>query len=312
MQCVEKLKLSLKKRSSRAKAVGLLGSPFDGQRVNFLRKSMCFFAVCVLAVGCASKASEPQHVALPPGTPVPLVLARQINAGDTPEGSFVPLLVAEDLLANGKVAVPKGTLATGKVTWSRSEGTLSGLMNQPARLEVHIESLKTDSGEVQLATELSDPKKPYAFTRDNTGVPASNDARVEELLKDELNRKLAEKLGELFEGRSPDVSAPESQEALKRIASEMGLTDTNKLLTEGRSNVGTIAGTIERLQRGDLSGIAKGDLSLSLASVMELANLVGGFGDRLSRSLKGRTIRAYPGTRVRAYVAPKLTGPPTS
>jgi hypothetical protein len=268
-----------------------------------LRRGMSLFAACLVAVGCSTQAPQPTQATIPPGTPVQLVLAKQINAGDAEEGTFVPFLVAEDVQVGGKVLIPKGTLATGKVTWSRSEGTLSGLINQPARLEVQIESLKLDSAEVPLAVELNDPKKPYSFTRENTGSPSVDDAKVEQLLKDELNRKLAEKLGQLFDGKSPDMSTPESQAALQKIAGEMGLTDTNKLLSEGKSNLGTIAGTIERLQRGDLSGIAKGDLSLSLGAVMELANLVGGLGDRISRTIKGRTIRAYPGTKVRAYVA---------
>lgn len=261
----------------------------------------------LLVVGCA-KTPEIPNIPPPPvtvskGTQVHLILAKQLNAGDAQPGEFVPFLVAEDVIVDGQIAIPKGTLAEGEVTWSRSEGSLSGLMNQPARLEVKIKSLKLDSGELTLAIDSEDLGKAYAFNRDNTGKPAADETKVDELLKDELNRQLAEKLTELFDGKTPDLTSPDSKLALDKIAGEMCLNDTRKLLDQGQANVGQLASTIERLQKGDLSGVAKGDLSLSLGAVMELANLVGGLGDKVSRTLKGRTIRAYPGTRIEAMVA---------
>lgn len=261
----------------------------------------------LLIAGCA-KTPEVPNIPAPPvtvtqGTQVHLILAKQLNAGDARPGEFVPFLVAEDVIVNGQIAIPKGTIAEGEVTWSRSEGSLSGLMNQPARLEVKIKQLKLESGELALAVDGEDLGKAYAFTRENTGKPEADEAKVEDLLKDELNRQLAEKLTELFDGKSPDLSTPDAQVALDKLAGEMGLNDTRRLLEGGKQNVGQIASTIERLQKGDLSGIAKGDMSLSLGAVMELANLVGGLGDKVARTLKGRTIRAYPGTRIEAIVA---------
>jgi hypothetical protein len=268
----------------------------------------------VFVLGCAKPEAvvTAAPITVSKGTAIPLMLAKQLNAGEAKEGDYVPLLVAENVIVNGSTVIPKGTLAEGEVTWSRSEGSLSGLMNQPARLEVRIKGLKLDSGSVALCALQEEPDKPYAFTRENTGKPVTDEAKVEELLKDELNRQLAEKLADLFDGKTPDMSTPDAQAALQKIAGEMGLNDTSKLLAQGQSNVGQIAGTIERLQRGDISGIAKGDLSLSLGAVMELANLAGGLGDKLSRSLKGRTIRAYPGTRLEVFVASDATVHPTT
>lgn len=268
----------------------------------WLPRKVILFAAALVVASCSTRAPEPVIVSVPQGTAVPLILARQISAGDIAEDAFVPFLVSEDVVVDGKVVIPKGSPASGTVTWSRSEGTLSGLVNQPARLEVRLDFVRLPSGQTPIASDPTEPKKPFAFTRENTGIPSANSAKVEELLKDEANRKLAEKLGELFEGKTPDLSTPEAQATLQKIATDMGLSDTTKLLSDGKSNAGQIAGTIERLQRGDLSGLVKGDLSLSLGSVIELANLVGGFGDRISRSLKGRTIRAYPGTKVTAYL----------
>lgn len=269
-----------------------------------------FLLLVGLLGGCA-KSPEIATVPAPPivvpkGTHIPLVLAKQLNAGEARPGEFVPLLVAEDVMVDGRVAIPKGTLAEGEVTWSRSEGSLSGLMNQPARLEVKIKALKLEKGDAPLAVDADDPGEAHAFTRENTGKPAANEAKVDELLQDELNRQLAEKLTELFDGKSPDLTTPDAKMALDRIAGQMGLTDTKRMLDGGETNVGQLAATIQRLQKGDLSGVAKGDLTLSLGAVMELANLVGGLGDKVSRTLKGRTIRAYPGTKIEALTAEEI------
>lgn len=265
----------------------------------------------LIIAGCAKTPEVPDVPVAPvtvnKGTRVPLLLAKQLNAGEADSGDYVPFLVAEDVVSEGRIVIPKGTLVEGEVTWSRSEGTLSGFMNQPARLEVKIKSLQIGEKSVALATSEEDPEKAFAFTRDNTGRPSTDDTKVDEVLKDELNRQLAEKLTELFDGKSPDLSTPDSKLALQKIAGEMGLNDTKRLLNGGQDRVSQLATTIERLQKGDLQGVASGDLSLSLNSVMELANLVGGLGDKLSRTLKGRTIRAYPGTRIEVVIAEPFT-----
>ncbi|HJP84224.1 MAG TPA: hypothetical protein VJ835_12050 [Fimbriimonadaceae bacterium] len=278
-----------------------------GAVIIIVMRYMSFLACAALLVGCATQSAPPeQAIHLEKGTKVNLILAKQLNAGEANEGEYVPFLVSEDVMSGGKVAIPKGSVVAGNVTWSRSEGTLSGLVNKPARLEVQIEKLNLGNRNIKMAADLEHPEEPYEFNRENTGKPTADDAKVDELLKDELNRRFAEKLDELFQGKSPELSGTEAQDTLKKIAGEMGMTDTTRLLDQGKSDVTAIGSTIERLQRGDLSGLATGDLSLSLGAVMELANLVGRLGDRFSRALKGRTIRAYPGTKVEAYVAESI------
>ena len=269
-----------------------------------MRRMVSLCAIAVVA-GCAVQdpAKQVKPLTIPKSTKVELVLAKHLSAGEAKEGDFVPFIVSRDVIVDGRVAIPKGALAEGKVSWSRSEGSLSGLVNEPARLEVKFDSLKLGAKSAQLVADLEDPAKAYAFTRENTGTPDSNDEKLDELLKTEANRRLAEKFDELFAGKSPDLSGTEAEEALRTIAGELGMTETQRIISNGKSNAGQIANTIERLQRGDISSIARGDLTLSLNAVMELANLVGGLGSRLSRALKGRTIHAYPGTVVEAYLA---------
>jgi hypothetical protein len=276
-------------------------------------RMFALLALVALVYGC----SKVEQVPVPPltvtkGTKIPLLLAMQLNAGEVKEGQVVPLLVAEDVMVGGRVAIRRATIVEGEVTWSRSEGTLSGLINQPARLEVKLKNLRLASGTAPLVISIEEPEKPCAFTRENTGKPAVDELKVEGLLKEEANRKVAEKLAELFDGKSADLSSEDAKAALDKIAGEMGMNDTKQLLVGGQAHVNKITSTIERLQRGDFSGLTKGDLSLSLGAVMELANLVGGLGDRVSRTLKGRTIRAYPGTRIEAFIGSDLTIPPAS
>ena len=274
-----------------------------------MRSLLAALVLIGAVVGCNSPApeipaAEPKVLMLEQGTPVDLILAKQINAGSTNEGESVPMLVSEDVKdAQGNTLIPKGAIATGVVTTPRSEGPLSGLMNRPARLEVELTGFDAPDGtHIDVNTDEERKETIYKFTRENTGKPSADENKIDDLLKDEMNRQVAEKLSAAFEGQSPDLSTPEAKEALNKFANELGLNDTKKLIDSGKADYGQLANTIQRLQKGDYSGLTKGDLSLNLNSVMELANLAGGLGSRLSRSLKGRTIHAYPGTPLRVYV----------
>jgi len=271
-------------------------------------KSLLGSIVFVIALcGCKPPATliapETTLKALPRGQSIPLVLATNLNAGEAKEGQEVALLVAEDVKVDGQIVIPKGTPAKGEVSWSRSEGTLSGMMGQPARLEVKIKELELSQESLQLATDENEPSKPYSFTRSNTGNSVTPHLGVDHLLKEEATRQVLEKLDKAFNGESVDLNSDEGKKALIEIARQSGLSDTQKLLDSGKGDIGQLQDVISRLQRGDVSGLAKGDLSLSLNSVLELANLVGGLGDRLSRTLKGRTIHASAGTPVTAFAA---------
>jgi len=278
-----------------------------------MRNIVLAIGFAALLVGCSSPAPEVTTIAkkveVAKGTTVDLVLAKQIDAGSTREGDYVPFLVANDVRdGEGNLILAKGSVVKAEVQSSRGEGSLSGLMNRPARLDVILKEVQAvDGTPVVLVADNDKPDDPYRFTRENTGKPGVDSAKVDDLLKDETNRQLAEKLSAAFNGQTPDLFTPEAKEAMSKFASELGLNDTKKLLEKGQGDCEKISGAIERLQHGDLSGLTKGDLSLTLGSVVELANLAGGLGDRVSRSLKGRTIRAYPGTAVRAFIKDTYT-----
>ena len=60
-------------------------------------------------------AKEPANVTLQRGTEVELVLLHHINAQHTPVGSTVYLGVAEDVVADGQVVIPRGRFVEGTV-----------------------------------------------------------------------------------------------------------------------------------------------------------------------------------------------------
>lgn len=74
----------------------------------------------LLVLGCAQPASEPapgpseSALKLEEGTPIPVVTLAFLNM-DAPAGTEVPMMVAEDVALDGKVAIRAGTLIVGSV-----------------------------------------------------------------------------------------------------------------------------------------------------------------------------------------------------
>src|SRR5947207_1572172 len=90
----------------------------------------------ILLCGCSSpkpEAPPPEVSVLQAGTAVPTVLMQQLESGGTPKDTEVHLMVSEDVKdLQGRVLIPKGAAAKGRVTWSRAEGSLGALTNTPA------------------------------------------------------------------------------------------------------------------------------------------------------------------------------------
>jgi hypothetical protein len=106
------------------------------------------------------------------GTPIRLILADDLTSGGAKEGSTVRFVLNTDL---GRDELPKmGELVTGTVTWSRSEGTLGGLTNRPARLKVKIDSL----GPYSLSASREEAQEDFEFNRENTGLPSDRGVEV--------------------------------------------------------------------------------------------------------------------------------------
>jgi hypothetical protein len=211
-------------------------------------------------------------------------------------------MVSEDVKdAKGRVLVPKGSAITGKVTWSRSEGTLGSLLNQPARLKVKIENVKAADGTVvKLSAEKGKPEE-VELNRENTGrVVASQ--QLEKVAEDKANEAALEAIRDLFEkGEVAKLDSPETRQKLTAIAQQMGMTTTSKVMQENQ--VDKVTDLVQQIRRGtSLANLATGGSASLVDAAIELAGVAGQIGDRLGRIVGGRNIRAYVGTPVEVYV----------
>jgi len=238
------------------------------------------------------------------GASVPLILMRELEAGKVKEGEEVLFIVAQDVKAqDGGIAIAKGAAVKGVVAQSRGENMLSGITNRPARLAVKFEEVKAVDGTVipLSATLEGGDEAMHSFTRANTGkqdvveklTKLSADADVKATL-DQIKDSFAE-------GKAPDFSDPKTKEALAKISKELDLKALGKAIAEDRA--GEVADALKSTRDVGSAARALTGGSLTLAAVLELADVMGNVGSKFSRVLGGRSIRAYPGTEATAYVA---------
>lgn len=269
-----------------------------------------FTAFVMLVAGCASESAAPKtatrNVRLEKGTEVRLILLRQISAGSTREGTVVPFMVADDVTdSRGDVLIEKGTIAEGEVAWSRSEGTLSGLLNEPARLTVRLKRTRGAGGEtIELVADQQRPEEAYAFNRDNTGL---DEARISstamvQLSDSEIARKLDAAINQFFETGevSPLNLDVEARDWLRRLGRENGMVALDESLEKGGSDLEKV---MRHVRDGSITKLAGSELMLAVSAVQELGRLANSIESGLTSKLKGRTIKAYVGTRVNAFVA---------
>lgn len=249
--------------------------------------------------------AKPQTLAQ--GASVKLVLMRQLEAGKEKEGDEVLFLVAEDVKAqNGGIAIAKGATVKGTITQSRGENMLSGITNRPARLAVKLGDVQTVDGQtVDVSADIEGAADAeHSFTRANTGKQDVVE-KLEKLSDDpDVKATLAQIQDSFAEGKAPDFSDPKTKEALSKISKELDLKALGKAIAEDRA--GELADVMKSTSNvGDAAKLLTSG-SVTLGAVLELADVVGNVGGKLSRVLGGRTIRAYPGTEVVAFVSKKV------
>jgi len=244
------------------------------------------------------------------GTEVPLILLRPIEAGGSREGLLVPFMVSADVTDEaGHVLIPKGTVAEGEVTWSRSEGTLSGLMNQPARLAVRFNRTRGAGGEsVHLCAEIDKPDEAFQFTRENTGLAARFDGPT---LDEALSETVAKSLSEFFASGDPSrlEAETEARKWLIEATKAPGLESARAFLDPDapeRAQADDLKRVVKHLQDGTITKLAAPELMLAANALSELGRLASSVDRSLSAKLKGRTIKAYAGTPVTARVADEV------
>lgn len=241
------------------------------------------------------------------GQSVPLILMRQLEAGKDKEGDEVLFIVAQDVKTkDGGIAIAKGAAVKGTIKQSRGENMMSGLTNRPARLAIVFDEVKSVDGQiVDLSADIQATKDAqYSFTRANTGKQDVV-AKLEKLSADEDVKTTLQEIQDAFaDGKAPNFEDPKAKEALNKISKEFDLKALGQAIAEDR--VGEISAVMRSTKDVSSAAQALTSGSLTVAAVLELANVVGDVGGKLSRVLGGRTIRAYPGTEVTAYIARKV------
>jgi hypothetical protein len=286
------------------------GRNFAGPPNKTMRYQSAFATLAMLSFvgGCNTVVPEAKmrNLTVAEGTPVKLILLQELHSGREEEGAEVPLMVAENVVApDGTVVIQKGTLAKGTVSWSRSEGTVSRFVGQPARLSITLEeTLAVDETTVPLraAKDATAEDQRYHFTVKNTGH-VDLGRRMEQIWEKEASREMLSQIYEGFEGgRMPNFESPQTKDALRQLADDLKLEGVARVIEQDQ--VREMNALLQALRGGNAAKtILSGNALLAVAGVMELANVAGSVGQRLGGMFKGRTIRAHVGTEVQGFVA---------
>jgi hypothetical protein len=267
-----------------------------------MRRALLFISIIVLATGCRQIPQMPTYK-LARGTPVRAVLLTELTSGGSKEGSEVAMMVSEDVVeSDGNVVVPRGAAVMGEVTWSRSEGTLGGLTNRPARLKFKFKHLILPGGkQIPLSADPNDPEAEFELNRANTGEVPGN-GNMEQSATIEQNQATLESLRRLLDKGQLDE---QDKEQISRLAADWKLDATQKIMDEGRAD--QVSNLLEQIKGGaTVSALAGGSPLIAVDAALELVKVVGKVGSKLSKTLGGRNIHAYVGTPVTAYVRDDL------
>ena len=105
-----------------------------------MKKTLAFLMCMAMAV---TFAFAQKHVTVKAGTVVPLKAVQEVKAADVSEGETVDFQVASDVVVDGCVAIPRGTIAKGVVF----EAKKSSLAGTKGRLGITINNVILPSGE---------------------------------------------------------------------------------------------------------------------------------------------------------------------
>jgi hypothetical protein len=257
-------------------------------------RAILFFA-CLTSIGFAQ---------VPPGTPIRLVLLRDISSGSSMLGDLVPLLVAEDVEVDGQVTITEGTMAFAKITQCRREGALSAtVFDKPARLAVKFEHLRDVNGrEVKLQPK---PGKDgdLQITRELTVHSNRGESKdIESAWQNPQARPVMEKVQRLFSDAATSIT---KKEAEVLISHNVQLPIVQEAIRTGVFD--RVTGFIRDIKRGrtieaflSITPTTRPAL-LAIRAVRELGRLSGGIGNYIGGRFKGRNIRCSAGVELTVY-----------
>ena len=227
---------------------------------------------------------------------VPLLLLTELSSGGSEVGKRVAFMVTADVPGpDGKVVVPKGAVAYGKVVWSRASGAISKFLNEPARLAITLENVAGADGKALSLTAIgADAKGVLHLNDENTGIERASEA-VEQVLNDPDAKKALEvMLGGLI-GKEMGAN-----DVVAILAKRLNLANIAKLVEV--NSLGDLVGTFKSIAAGEITRIGTAHAGLVIEAITELTGLRKSVGDRIAGLFKGRNIRAYPGTPIKATI----------
>ena len=99
-------------------------------------------------------ASAPRGFVLEDGTPVQLVLSENLSSADAVTGQTVPFEVADDVIVNGFVVIPRGATAWATVTDAEHKRR----MGRAGKLDINIDKVRLADGEKAMLRAVKDAK----------------------------------------------------------------------------------------------------------------------------------------------------------
>ena len=98
--------------------------------------------VSTIAFMCPSLTATAETVTLKGGTAIPLQLMETINGKTNVVGERINFMVTNDIIVNGKVVIPHGTIAYGQITRAKK----NGLCGQAGEIQVSVNSVAAVDG----------------------------------------------------------------------------------------------------------------------------------------------------------------------
>jgi hypothetical protein len=99
--------------------------------------------------GTATTLPAPQEMVLNAGLPITLAVAEEVNSSTHKEGDLFKLTVINDVMSGGTVVIPRGTPATGEVTWRTGKGAFG----KSGKLEFALRSIDLGGNPIPVTGE---------------------------------------------------------------------------------------------------------------------------------------------------------------
>jgi hypothetical protein len=255
----------------------------------------------------------PKAYTIAKGAEVSLILLEPISSGGTPKGAVVDALVSEDVKSpEGAVLVKAGSLAKIEVTRSRGSTAMTNLVNQPARLSISFQPVKTVDGKaLPLAPDPKGTETELEVTRKSASALHAGDA-VSKLWNSPETQAPLKALQDRLTGANPqaEIKAPDIKKALGEAAKELEMNDTVRALKDDQAWA-ALSETLKKAGSGDLSSLGSGEAALALGALKEIGQLAGTVDDALRGMVKGSNIILPVGAKLTGYAAkPVKVAPP--